>query len=443
MQLVTAPLQTRIPLVENLSDFFPSGAVGAFYTTVMMGFILSIGFLVGLEIPLLTRILAQTKGTRKSIASVMSLDYVGALIGSVAFPLILLPSLGLVRASFAIGVANIFVALLTIGYLRNHIQAARRLAVIATIILVGLLGLIAMGSRITGFAQQHLYFDDIVWQKQTPYQSLVVTRAWKKEDLRLYIDGHLQFAQEDEHRYHEALVHPVMSYKGKRANILILGGGDGLAVRELLKYPEIIRIDLVDIDPAITDLARSFPPLRALNENSFSDPRVHIHNQDAFTYIKSAPHLYDRVIIDMPDPHDAALSKLYSVEFYAMVRKKMSANAFMVTQSSSPFFARRTFWSVAETLEAAFAQRRSYQTSIPSFGVWGFHVASTQSLALDQENPLQVKTKYWNDAIAAGSFAFANDIGPVNGSIVNSIFEPRLYQQYLRDLKKRPNNVAT
>ncbi len=407
----------------------------AMYRTVMLGFIIVIGALVGLEIPLLTRILAQIGGTRRSIAKVMSLDYFGALIGSVAFPLMLLPSLGLVRASFAIGLANVLVALMTMHFLRNHLPNVKRLAAIAGVILFGLTALVMMSSRINAFAQQHLYFDDIIWKKQTPYQSLVMTQNWKQQDLRLFIDGHLQFAQSDEHRYHEALVHPVMSFPGAKENILILGGGDGLAVRELLKYDMIERIDLVDLDPAITDLAQTFPQLVKLNGDSFADPRVHIHNADAFVFIKDAAHRYDRVIIDMPDPHDEAISKLYSVEFYAMIKKKLRDGGYVVTQSSSPFFARRTFWSVNDTMAAAFGATQSYNLPIPSFGVWGFHLAAENDAAFTAPSTIAVETKFLTDDVMKAAKVFSKDIGPSGAPAVNSIFEPRLYQLYLQDMR--------
>ena len=408
----------------------------ALYRAVMLAFILAIGALVGFEIPLLTRILAQVGGTRKSIASVMSLDYIGALIGSVAFPLLLLPSLGLVRASFAIGVANVFVALMTMHFLRGRLPHARRLTAAAVAILFGLTILVALGSRIAGFAQQHLYFDDVVWRKDTPYQSLVVTRDWRKADLRLFIDGHLQFSQSDEHRYHEALVHPLMSYLGARENVLVLGGGDGLAVRELLKYDDVVRIDVIDLDPAITDLARDFAPLKALNDDAFADTRVSVHNADAFVFVNAANRIYDRVVIDMPDPHDAAISKLYSVEFYAMIARKLRPGGVIVTQSSSPYFARRTFWSVGATLDAIFPERISYQTAIPSFGVWGYHLAANEPGALGDGAPVAVQTRFWTDEVFAAAKVFAPDIAPVAGSPINSIFEPRLYQLYLEDMER-------
>jgi spermidine synthase len=407
----------------------------SFYRTVMLGFIVVIGTLVGLEIPLLTRILAQNGGMRRSIASVMSLDYVGALVGSVAFPLALLPSLGLVRASFAIGLLNIAVAMVTIHLLRDRLPNAKALMNGAVAILVLLCLLIVGGSRINAFAQQHLYFDDVVWQEQSPYQQVTLTRDWQGHDLRLFIDGHLQFSQSDEHRYHEALVHPVMSFPGPVRNVLILGGGDGLALREILKHDGVDRIDLVDLDPAITRLAEEFAPLIRLNEASMADVRVHVHNMDAFVFVQSAERKYDRILIDMPDPHDAAISKLYSIEFYAMIKKLMGDEAYVVTQATSPFFARRTFWAVGDTMRAAFGAALPYQAEVPSFGVWGFHLAAAEEDALRRAPRSSVPTRYWSPDVWAASQVFPKDVGPMAPTPPNSIFEPRLYQLYLQDMR--------
>ncbi|MEL7486374.1 MAG: polyamine aminopropyltransferase [Pseudomonadota bacterium] len=407
------------------------------YQTIMLSFILAIGALVGLEIPLLTRILAQGGGTRKSIANVMSLDYVGALVGSVAFPLLLLPNLGLVRASFAIGIANVFVALATIYFVRTRLPAAPRLAAMAAAVLAALIVLMLAGSRLSGFAQHHLYFDDVIWSKQSQYQSLIITRDRRKSDLRLFIDGHLQFAQSDEHRYHEALVHPVMSHPGARASVLVLGGGDGLAVRELLKYDDVAHIDLVDLDPEMTRLGSSFAPLVALNDNALADPRVHVHNQDAFVFIRQTDRRYDRVIIDMPDPHDAVLSKLYAVEFYEMIRRSLSPDGVVVTQASSPFFARRTFWSIGATMDAVFADTAAYNISIPSFGVWGFHLAAATPNRLAVEPAINVATRYWSEELMPSAKVFPADIGPTAEATVNSIFEPTLFRLYQEDMRQR------
>ncbi len=409
----------------------------ALYTSLMFGFILAIGTLVGLEIPLLTRILSAAKGTRKSIANVMSLDYIGALIGSVGFPLLLLPSLGLVASSFAIGLINIFIAILNIIWLRQYVNRPRRLGVMAGGIFALLIGLTLSGSYLTAFAQHHLYFDQIIWKKHTPYQNLVVTRDIPLRDLRLFIDGNLQFSQRDEYRYHEALVHPLMNWTASPAKqVLVMGGGDGLAVRELLKYPQIERIDLVDIDPAMTHLGKAFPALVEINQHSLSDPKVHIHNQDAFVYIRETPIRYDRVILDFPDPHNEAISKLYSIEFYNMLAQRMTEDAALITQSSSPFFSRRTFWSIRKTLAAVFGQTDSFHVTIPSFGTWGFHLAAVKSGASLKALPDHLK--FLDQEGFAAARVFGRDTQPVDNAIVNSIFEPKLYQIYLDDMLDGP-----
>ena len=407
------------------------------YRCAMFAFIFAIGFLVGLEIPLLTRVLAARKGTRQSIANVMSLDYIGALVGSVAFPLLLLPSLGLITASFAIGLINIAVAMVNVIWLREYLEAPKKTMMAVITIFVALVTLTLMAGRITSYAQNHLYFDQIVWEKQTPYQSLVVTNDWPKRDLRLFIDGHLQFSELDEHRYHEALVHPVMSWgEAEPRNVLVLGGGDGLAVREVLKYEGVERIDLVDLDPAMTDLGRDFAPLRRMNKNSLHAEKVHVHNADAFVFIKSVERKYDRVIIDFPDPHNEAISKLYSVEFYKMLSNHLTPNAVIVSQSSSPFFARATYWSISETMAAIFPKTENYTVSIPSFGVWGFNIATMSEAG--GPGVLPDGLSYLSNDVFAASQVFGNDIARPGGLETNSIFEPTLYHTYLADLANGP-----
>lgn len=409
------------------------------YQAAMFGFILSIGALVGLEIPLLTRVLAARKGTRRSIAAVMTLDYFGALIGSVAFPLLLLPSLGLVSASFAIGLANGLVALLNVIWLRDYLRNPRLHLQLAIGTLALLVLLTAMAGRITAFAQNHLFMDQVIMEKTTPYQSLVVTRAYPREDLRLFIDGHLQFSQWDEHRYHEALVHPAMAPSGPKTRVLVMGGGDGLAVREVLKYSGVEQIDVVDIDPEMTRLGAEFGPLVALNRGAMLDPRVNVYNEDAFSYIRKTKTLYDRVIIDFPDPHSEALSKLYAIEFYTMVSARMQPWAVLTTQSSSPFFARRTYWSVAETMRAVYPGVTSYSVAIPAFGVWGFHLARKTGDDVPALTDLPGGMAFLTPEVFTASQVFAADIARPDGDLdVNSVFEPGLYQTYLRDLRASP-----
>ena len=351
----------------------------ALYELVMYGLILLIGALVGMEIPILTTLLSERARVKESIANVMSLDYLGALIGSVAFPLLLLPSLGLVQSSFAIGLINILVATLNVVVFRHYLRRYRLMLALCIGIGVLLCTCIFFGSLITRYAEQHLYFDQVIYSEQTKYQKLVMTRSATTREQRLYIDGHIQFSSKDEYRYHEYLVHPVLSIPGPRENVLILGGGDGLAAREVLKYDDIKQIHLVDIDDEMLRIAQELPVLRRLNKSSMAAPRLTTYAEDAFSFINKPGVMYDRVIIDMPDPHNEAINKLYSREFYTMIERRMAPGAVLVTQSSSPFFTRNVYWSIESTLASVFENTSSYKTALPSFGVWGFHMARSNA----------------------------------------------------------------
>ena len=405
----------------------------ALYETVMYSLILVIGALVGMEIPILTTILSQGRSTRDSIANVMSLDYLGALVGSVAFPLILLPQLGLVRSSFAIGLINILTAIVNVYVFRKYFKSAKLILFICITILLTMLAFLIFGTHLTSYAEKHLYFDQVLYTKQTPYQRLVITRSAINDEHRLYIDGHIQFNSRDEYRYHESLVHPVMSIPGAKKNILVLGGGDGLAIREILKYNEVELIHLVDIDPEMTRISRELPMISELNQKSLESSKLKVFNQDAFTFINQPGLLYDRVIIDMPDPHNEALNKLYSREFYTMISRRMSHDSYVVTQSSSPFYTRRTFWCIERTLDAVFADTLSYHANIPSFGLWGFNLA-TKLKPMPESFDIDVPTQYITNSVFQAAKVFAKDIEALN-SPVNSIMEPKLYQLYIKDIQ--------
>ncbi|OUS26532.1 hypothetical protein A9Q99_18450 [Gammaproteobacteria bacterium 45_16_T64] len=420
--------------VCSLLLFMAFPLVRALYDTTMYSLILIIGALVGMEIPILTTILSKKNSTRDSIANVMSLDYLGALIGSVAFPLLLLPQLGLIRSSFAIALINILTALVNIYFFRHHLPHPKRLAFISISILIMLIAFTITGTRLTSFAEKHLYFDQVIYSKQTPYQHIVVTRSNNNRENRLYIDGHIQFSSKDEYRYHESLVHPVMNQPGPKKNILILGGGDGLAAREILKYPEVEAIHLVDIDPEMTAISREFPTLAILNQRSLEHEKLTIFHQDAFTFINRPGMLYDKVIIDMPDPHNEAINKLYSREFYTMIRKRMAETASIVTQSSSPFFTRQTYWCIAETMEFVFGETANYHTTVPAFGLWGFNLASKQG-NIQPFQPIEVDTRYLSDQQFNTSRIFGKDTERL-ATNVNSIMEPTLYQYYIDDLQQ-------
>jgi len=405
----------------------------ALYEAIMFSLIFSIGALVGMEIPILTSILSNKHSTRDSIANVLSLDYFGALIGSVAFPLLLLPHLGLIRSSFAVGLINILTALINIHFFKAYLSKPRLMFVISLSVLIMLILFTVFGTRLSSYAEKHLYFDQVIYKKQTEYQRIVVTQSHTNPDNRLYIDGHIQFSSRDEYRYHESLVHPLMSIPGTRKNVLVLGGGDGLAAREILKYDDVELIHLIDIDPEMTRISSTLPLLTKLNKHSLDSEKLTVFNQDAFSFINQAGIRYDRVVIDMPDPHNEAINKLYSKEFYAMIRKRLSTDGVVITQSSSPFFTPRTYWCIEKTLDYVFDDTLSFHASIPSFGIWGFHLARANG-DIPTTFSFDVETRFINEQVMRAAMIFPEDIDRIDVP-VNSIIEPKLYQLYLRDLK--------
>jgi spermidine synthase len=227
------------------------------YETTMYVLILTIGILVGMEIPIISTLLSTQQSAKKSIADVMSFDYIGALFGAIAFPLLLLPSLGLIQSSFVVGLINALVALTNAYVFRDSIEGGERYVVASWGVIAVLLAGIIFGSQLTKFAEKHLYLDQILFTQQSEYQNVVVTKNVTQGDIRLYLDGHIQFSTKDEHRYHEYLVHPAFLMGSPVKSVLILGGGEGLALREVFKHTDIEHVDVVDLDPSITELGRN------------------------------------------------------------------------------------------------------------------------------------------------------------------------------------------
>ncbi|MCI5130366.1 MAG: polyamine aminopropyltransferase [Candidatus Electrothrix sp. EH2] len=378
-------------------------------------------------------VLSENTDIRRSIADVLSLDYIGALIGSVAFPLFLLPFLGLFRASFVIGFFNAGVALFNVAVFSALLRFPRRYAAVAVLVCALLLSVLVTSERITAFAEGQLYADRIIFSEQTPYQKIILTRDDESRRHRLYLDGHIQFAEQDEYRYHEALVHPVLSVPGSRKKVLILGGGDGLAVREILKYDDAEQITLVDIDPAVTRICSTLAPITRLNKDSLDNPRVVIRNEDAFAFLRQSKEMFDRVIIDLPDPHNEALSKLYSVELYTLLARRLRAKGLLVSQSTSPLMTTKTFRAVGATMRSAGFEILRYKVNVPSFsGDWGFTLAARPGSLPAAFTIPESKTRFLTSQVMAAATVFAKDERAVS-ALSNSIFEPKLYLTYNRE----------
>lgn len=439
-------IEIAVALVGGLSAaiLFVVFPYFALYKPVMYSLILLIGTLVGLEIPLLTRILSRSASFSESLAHVLSLDYIGALIGSVSFPLLLLPSLGLFRSAFVIGLLNISVAAIALTMFRgSHPKVNSYWKYAMLVIGILLAGLFASGV-ITQFAEGQLFADEIIYSEQTRYQRIILTSHPRNGEVRLYLDGHLQFAALDEHRYHESLVHPVMSVGKPPRKILVLGGGDGLAIREVLKFKSVESIELVDIDPSMTEISKRFASIRKLNADSLVDPKVKIIHADAFNYVqqayarlKESGQWYDRIIIDLPDPHSEVLNKLYCKEFYKMLHRILSDDGAFVTQSSSPIITREAFWCIEATIQASDFRVVPFRTHLNSFGEWGFQIAvkTSDNTELNAIQLADASRRYLSNEILACSQVFALDNGRLP-SPVNSLFEPKLYVLYEFGLAK-------
>lgn len=347
------------------------------FHVALYGLVLSIGFLVGLEIPLLIRILKDFD-FRETVSSVLTFDYVGALAASLLFPLVLMPHLGMIRTGFAFGIANAAVALALLLALPRGRRMRGEVAA-AIVILALLVAGFAASDRLQRWGEQAGYGEPVVYARSSRFQRIVLTR--RDDDLRLYLNGNLQFSSRDEYRYHEALVQPVLGRVAAPRDVLILGGGDGLAAREVFRHPGIRRVTLVDLDPEMTALFRDTPALAALNRGALSDPRMTVVNADAFRWAREAKGQYDAIVVDFPDPVDYSVGKLYTDSFYAQVRRLLAPGGMMVVQSTSPLVAPDAYWTVATTLEAAGFATRGYHAYVPSFGEWGFTLAALTPIA--------------------------------------------------------------
>jgi len=365
------------------------------------------GILVGLEIPLLMRILKDKVEFKDLVSRVFTFDYIGALLASLIFPLILVPHLGLIRTSLFFGILNIAVGWYLASYFSRELKRGIALRVTAVFLLLAELVAFVFSEDIMRYSETMTYNGTVVYSASSPYQRIVITR--NKRELRLFLNGNLQFSSADEYRYHEALVHPALSSVKPPRNVLVLGGGDGLAVREILTYPSVTKIVLVDLDAAITNLFSSQEVLKRINNSSLLNSKVSVYNQDAFTWLKSNRELFDAVIIDFPDPSNFSIGKLYSTLFYQMLKKSMTQDAIAVIQSTSPYVAPKSFWCVDSTLKLAGFQTKPYHNYVPSFGEWGYIMAFTY----EQKrwfSALPMGLKYLNMQTLQQLFIFPEDM---------------------------------
>ena len=430
-------IELAVAVVGGLSApvlFVAFGSL-AHFQLVLLAFVFAIGVLVGLELPLLMRLLEGQLELKDLVSRVLTFDYIGALAAALMFPLLLVPHLGLVRSSLVMGAANAAVALWGTWLLRSRIgkRGVVGVRIRAMLVLVAMIIGIGMADVFSTWAEDEMYADPVVYSATTPYQRIIVTQG--RAGFQLFLNGNLQFSSADEYRYHESLVHPAMvAADAPPKKVLVLGGGDGLALREILAHPSVEQVTLVDLDPAMTGLSRSFPALAELNRHSFSDHRVTVINDDAAVWLDEHPGQWDVIIVDFPDPNTFQLGKLYTKLFYRRVLAHLAPGGAVSVQATSPLFARRSYWCVVATLRAAGFAVRPYQVTVPSFGVWGYALGKRAPFERPQHVP-NVALRYLNDAALAAMFEMPADMTEVPVEI-NQLDNQALVRYYEREWRR-------
>jgi spermidine synthase len=382
----------------------------------LYGLVLVVGILVGLEIPLVMRILRRhggSGGLKMLVSQVLTFDYLGALAVSIAFPLLFVPQLGLIRTGAFFGLMNAAVAVWALWMFRAELRrvAAQAFACVATI--AALAGAFVFADHVTTWAEDRFYADHVLYSETSAYQRVVVTAG--HTGVRLFLNGNLQFHSRDEYRYHEALVHPALSAAVAPRRVLVLGGGDGMAVREILRYPSVERVTLVELDPHMTQLFSTMPLLRGLNRDALISPRVQVVNADAFGWLEQHDELFDAIVVDFPDPTNFSIGKLYTKTFYELVDRHLAASGYAVIQTTSPLIARKSFWTVATTVEAAGLTATPYHVHVPSFGEWGFVLASRRPYRTPTALPGDLR--FLDVAGLPALFAFPPDMARVPAEV--------------------------
>lgn len=450
-----------------------------------------IGLLIGFEQPLIATINKKFVGFRSNISMTISLDVLGAAIGTFIWIKFLIGKVEIYHAAFMVTILNLSVALFTYFFLINNtptgnINKTKSLIWIGLASLMGLGGMYFSGN-FADIAEQQLYTGQIIHKESTPYQRIVMTKHAKTGDVMMFLNGGLQFCSKDENRYHENLVHPAMKYRSitnienTPIDILVLGGGDGMAVREVRKYKNINSITLVDLDPAVVNLATHNPILTALNDSSLIGDDIKVLNpklpasqieeaismpleqkdengnsllyimdsvsilhEDAYTFVEEVVGLgkkYDVIFIDFPDPRNESLGKLYSKYFFSRVNLLLKKGGFVAIQSSSPVHANHAYLCIGKTMTAAGFDVLPYHDNIPSFNEWGWYLATRQEERLNLHhlaeklyplNEFDVETSYLTPKKFFSNTIFGKDIMQNAEEIeISTLSNPKVYHYYV------------
>lgn len=446
-------LQTKLLLKFVYIEFALSILVSlsSLLTYTLSGFIEYIGFviyslsimigiLIGMEIPLVVRLNERFEELRVNVASVMEKDYWGSLAGGLFFAFVGLPFLGLTYTPFILGAVNFGVAILLFLTVRNSLETKKQWPIFASATGTGafILAGLFLAQPLIMYGEQARYKDKVILAKQSNYQRIVLTQ-WKNH-YWLYLNGNQQLSTLDEDKYHEPLVHPAMQLAPHPQNVLVLGGGDGCAVREILKYPEVEKVTLVDLDSVVTNLGKNHPVFRELNRDAFRSPKVQVLNTDGYQFLEKTQQFYDVIIIDLPDPRSVELNRLYTYEFYSLCHKMLRPGGVLITQAGSPYYATKAFQSIDLSMDAAGFETAMMHNNVLTLGEWGWVLGVKNQQPMDVKQELRklefdnVETRWLNTEAMQLITSFGKNIygSDSSGVKINYIHEPVVYRYYLK-----------
>ncbi|MBE8167448.1 MAG: polyamine aminopropyltransferase [Shewanella sp.] len=403
-----------IESLQNISQYLP----------YVWGTIL--GLMIGMEIPLIARVRQALSDDHllHNAGTIYGADYIGAGIGAAVWVGFML-AMDIELAASLTASVNLLAGFLFLFRFRKRIRGFRWLF-IGHVLASGLLLVLAtFGPNWQQGFNNLLYKDTAVFTKATRFQQLTFTERLRGNGLEpiysMYINGRLQFSSEDEHIYHAFLVHPTLAASARHDNILIIGGGDGLGVKQVLKW-QPKHVTLMDLDRGLVDLFSSDDPtmptylskaLRRLNADALNDPRVKVLFDDAFNgtdKLIAHQQKYDAIIVDLPDPSHPDLNKLYSDVFYRKLKQLLSADGVITVQSTSPYHAQQAFISVGKTLESAGFKVKQYHHNVPSFGEWGWSIATASGADAKQRlqglNQFPINERWLTPALTRAAFEF-------------------------------------
>lgn len=383
---------------------------------------LVIAIVIGIEDAMLVRIAEQReRDVAQSVGLTFWFSNIGGALAGFTFGQFMVPHWGIFNLALLLGVLDGLIVMVNLFYFRPFIPRFALKCVVQLAIVAALFATLLQHRAIETLLTQSLYEDTVVKEWSGPYGSKVLTCSQTK-NCKLFLNGQLQFSSKDEYQYHERLIHPAMAVlreriKNRPINVMIAGGGDGLAARELLKYPEVGAVQIVDLDPDMTSRVALEEPVLSYNRGALRDPRVRVHNTDAFTFVRDADEQWDLIVVDLVDPDSESTAKLYAEEFYRFSAQKLGHGGVFITQSTSPWYAPRAFWTINLTLSEVFPQVVPLRWNVPSFGDWGWNMASSvpfqpAELTIDETKTRGLTTEAWRASLVfeRGEWAIRDDL---------------------------------